>query len=72
MSESTEQHLLVSLAVAYEIQSRSLAPEDFHYDRKLGVWLHDLTNVPFARFPGRKPPQTKKADIETGEDQKGE
>ena len=44
-------------------------PDDVEYDAARGYWTRD--GVPLVRMQGARP-ATKKADIETGEDMKGE
>ena len=66
-------HLLIKHAKTYRRFSGSLEPEGCDYNFQIGAWMIKGTQellVESADPP--KPPQTKKADIETGEDQKGE
>lgn len=72
MNKSTP-HILLKYAKTYERFSGSLAPEGCEYNFQIGGWVLIESNqlvVESADPP--KPPQSKKADIETGEDQKGE
>lgn len=48
------------------------APEGCVYDSLVGAWLLEGTNTLLVETAERSLPGTKKNDIETGEDQKGE
>jgi hypothetical protein len=65
-------HILLKHARSYEVRPAALAPEGCYYDYEVGAWLVEDTNQLFVDTPARSRPQTKKEDIETGEDQKGE
>jgi hypothetical protein len=69
----SSEHFLVRHARRYPIVDRSLAPTDCTYDPKLGAWVTEATGEIYVNSPdpARRPPGTKKADLETGEDQKG-
>lgn len=66
-------HFLVERAFLYD-GNRNVTLVDCSYDDTYGAWF-DVTSgdvlVKSSR-PGRPEPQSKKHDIETGEDQKGE
>lgn len=66
------RHLLLRTAPSYDLKATALAPQGSHYDPVLGAWVVTATDQLFVETPGAKGPQTKKFDIETGEDQKGE
>jgi len=66
------QHILLKYASTYELFSNSLAPDGCYYDQNIGAWIVSETGELFIRTPNRPGPKTKKEDIETGEDQKGE
>ena len=65
------QHLLLAMAKKYPVLPLDLAPPDCHYDLAQGAWVLDDLGSLLADTPGRPMPATKKADNETGEDQKG-
>jgi len=69
---TTQNHLLLKHASTYERFNGSLAPEGCEYDAHIGAWVLEGTDVLFVDTPDRKRPQTKKEDIETGEDRKSE
>jgi len=70
MKEQT--HILLKHATSYERPKISLAPEGCHYDNEVGAWVFSDSGKLLVEEPERPKPQTKKHDIETGEDQKGE
>lgn len=66
------KHILLEKAYTYENIPKKLTPEGCFYDRNSGLWrVTDTKEVMMVGNYALKP-QTKKADIETGEDQKGE
>lgn len=68
----TPKHILLKHASTYEVSSNSFVPEGCHYDQEIGAWIVSETGELFVSTPNRPGPKTKKEDIETGEDQKGE
>ncbi len=66
------KHILLKHATTYERFSGSLAPEGCVYDPHIGAWLISDTGKLLVETTKRPKPPTKKADVETGEDQKGE
>lgn len=66
------KHILLERARHYEWQAAELAPPGCTYDMAIGAWVLDGTCDLVVSSPDRiRPPQTKKNDVETGEDQKG-
>jgi hypothetical protein len=66
------QHILFTRAVVLPTVDRDLTPAGCQYDVRLGAWVtDDSTRRLLIEIPGRRPPGTKKQDLETGEDQKG-
>jgi hypothetical protein len=68
----TTDHPLIQRAQRYARTERDLAPAGCSYDDYLGAWRVIETGQLWVETPGRQGPRTKKNDIETGEDQKGE
>lgn len=66
------EHLLLSISKSYQISTVDLAPQDCEYNLTEGAWVLQDTGLLLVETPGRPMPATKKQDIETGEDQKGE
>ncbi len=65
-------HPLLARAQRYQRRTVDLQPPGCSYDGLAGAWRDDATGVLAVELPGRRGPHTKKHDIETGEDQKGE
>jgi hypothetical protein len=70
-SMNVNDHILLKYATTYEIPNISFAPKDCHYDEKIAAWIVNNTGEIYINSDGPKP-ETKKCDIETGEDQKKE
>jgi hypothetical protein len=71
--ESVNDHFLVDKTVIYE-KNELKDPNNSTYDDKLGLWLWGLNKDVLVKSNNSDCPKrgTKKCDIETGEDQKGE
>ena len=67
-----KQHILLEKAYTYDNVPRELTPEGCSYDRECGLWRVDNTGEVMMLSNFAQKPETKKCDIETGEDQKGE
>lgn len=66
------KHPLLRLAHIYERPKTSaIGPSKATYDPLIGAWRTDDGRL-WVRSRDRDAPRTKKQDIETGEDQKGE
>lgn len=70
--EMDELHPLLARAQRYQRERVDLQPPGCSYDALAGAWRDHATGALAVELPGRQGPHTKKADIETGEDQKGE
>lgn len=70
--KSMKEHILLEKAYIYENVPKRLTPEGCSYDRKCGLWRVDSTGEVMMLSDFAQRPETKKCDIETGEDQKGE
>ena len=66
------QHPLLQRAKKYPRHEVNLAPPGCTYDATVGAWRHIESDQLWVDTPHRDGPKTKKQDIETGEDQKGE
>ncbi len=71
-NNETTEHLLLNLAKTYPVFEGDLTPEGCRYDLYEGAWILEDVGSLLVESPDRKGPRTKKEDIETGEDQKGE
>lgn len=67
-----KSHILLEKSFCYENKPRKLTPENCYYDRKNGLWRIESTGEVMMVSDFAQRPETKKCDIETGEDQKGE
>ena len=64
-------HLLVKLSTRKPFSIVPTMPEESHFDHVRGVWLNgDEELISYESKFGTQ--VTKKCDVETGEDQKGE
>jgi hypothetical protein len=66
-----EKHLLIKKAFIYDKPRKKPELKGYHFVNSLGYWV-DEDRIPYVLDSRRPKPQTKKADVETGEDQKGE
>lgn len=70
-----EKHIFIRKAFIYKKSNISLVKEvneGYEYDALLGYWVNKNNRKPAIYDPHFSGPITKKEDIETGEDQKGE
>ena len=65
------QHLLLTAAKSYPVAHQDLAPPNCRYSLSEGAWIVRDAGSLLVETPGHPMPATKKADLETGEDQKG-
>jgi hypothetical protein len=66
------KHILLQKALKYKKRKKIEAPIGYIFDSILGAWINRIDNsllINSTNFPALG---TKKEDIETGEDQKGE
>ncbi len=68
----TKAHPLIDRALKYPVTKVRLSPDGCFYDKTVGAWKLQETGQLWVETNHRNGPRTKKADIETGEDQKGE
>lgn len=71
-SEATRRHLLLEVAKSYQISSNDLTPHGCRYDLVKGAWILEGSDTLLVESGDLQPPRTKKADMETGEDQKSD
>lgn len=67
-----KEHMLLEKAYIYPLPKSTPDMIGFEYDSKKGFWIDVNTKEPFVMnslYPGAR---SKKCDVETGEDQKGE
>jgi len=66
------KHILLQKALKYKKRRKIEAPNGYTFNSLLGAWINKIDDsllIKSANFPALG---TKKEDIETGEDQKGE
>ena len=66
-----EQHILLEKARIYKNPGTVATPEGYTFNEEKGYWI-DKDGFAMLNNPDSDYGQTKKCDIETGEDQKGE
>lgn len=67
-----KDHILLEKAKKYDIPEQNLTPNNCSYRAKEGFWVDDSSNMAMMKTDKPQKPTSKKCDIETGEDQKGE
>ena len=72
VEEESSEHLLLALAITYPVFTGDLSPQGCQYNLREGAWVLKGIGSLLVESPDPPIPKTKKADIETGEDQKSE
>lgn len=67
-----KNHIIIENAKKYNASTQPLTASGCTYDAKKGYWIEDSSNIAMMKSNTSNRPTTKKEDIETGEDQKGE
>lgn len=67
-----KDHIIIEKAKKYYISEQNLLPIGCTYKAQEGFWVDDSSNVAMMKSDNFQKPTSKKCDIETGEDQKGE
>ena len=67
-----KKHILLDKAFIYDNLPKKIEPKDCSYDRRCGLWRENNTGNIMMMGKHALKMQTKKCDVETGEDQKGE
>ena len=65
------ENLLLATSKSYPASAPDPAPPNCYYSITEGAWILLSSGSLLVEAPGRPMPATKKADLETGEDQKG-
>jgi hypothetical protein len=66
-------HILIEKSFRYKVKSQTSALlDEYYYNETKGYWLDKVSGLPLMRKNNEYKPRTKKADVETGEDRKGE
>jgi hypothetical protein len=67
-----KRHILIEKAYCYPDPRESRVPNNCTFIQKSGYWRNNSTGEIMMLSNDSCFPQTKKEDVETGEDQKGE
>lgn len=65
-------HILLQKALKYKKRKEIESPKGFLFDSLIGAWINNLDKTFLVKTEGFKALGTKKEDVETGEDQKGQ
>lgn len=66
-------HLLIEKSFQYNtLPQEKLLFTNYSYDETKGYWLNKLSGLPLMHEDNYFKPRTKKCDVESGEDRKGE
>lgn len=66
------RHILLQKALIYKKRTEIKSPEGFSFDSNIGAWINNIDKSFLIFAEGFQALSTKKNDIETGEDQKGQ
>ncbi|MFT9497537.1 hypothetical protein [Anaerosolibacter sp.] len=67
-----KEHILKEKAFTYDLPRTLPTMEGYEFNDEKGYWVNQTNSQPCIEDPLFAAPRTKKADIETGEDRKGE
>ena len=67
-----KQHIIIEKAKTNNIPDQIMTPVGCTYNTKKGFCVNNTSNIAMMKSDGPQTPTSKKWDIETGEDQKGE
>ena len=67
-----KDHIIIEKAKKYNIPDQNLTPNGCTYKAHDGFWVDNSSNTAMMKSDKHQKPTSKKCDIETGEDQKGE
>jgi hypothetical protein len=66
------KHILFEKALIYKKRKDITPSDEFKYDHVLGAWINRADHSLLIESSDFKAKTTKKMDVETGEDQKGQ
>lgn len=67
-----KKHILLEKAYVYPLPKVRPEMSEYKFDYRYGYWVTKDSDEPFVSDKSNPGPRSKKCDIETGEDQKGE
>jgi len=71
-THDTMKHILLNRAFEYRKRKDIIPPKDYVYNSILGAWFNPNSRLPLVFADDFKAQGTKKFDVETGEDNKGQ
>ncbi len=66
------KHVLLSNSIKFKMNNVDTSMPGFYYDINKGYWLSVDETTPYIMDSRSIKPSSKKCDVETGEDMKGE
>jgi len=66
------KHILLQKPIRYKKRKTIKPPDNFKFDSVLGAWINKIDNTLLIFAKDFKTQASKKFDIETGEDHKGQ
>ena len=66
------RHILLQKALIFKKQKDITPDKAYHYDSNLGAWIDKDKSKALVNSQDFKTQSTKKLDVETGEDNKGQ
>lgn len=67
-----KSHVLLEKAKRYNLNSEINEVSGYVFNENAGYWVNSSTNIPMMSGDNPQRLESKKCDVETGEDQKGE
>lgn len=67
-----KEHIILEKAKRYNTSNQNIVPSGCTYKSQEGFWVENISNKAMMKSDKSQKPTSKKCDIETGEDQKGE
>jgi hypothetical protein len=66
------KHILLKNSFSYKKRKQIEEPKGYIFNQNMGAWIHEISSSLLVMSKEFTALGTKKEDIETGEDQKGE
>ena len=67
-----KEHIILEKAKRYNQSNKPVISNECAYDSQRGFWIDNTSNTAMMKNDSCPKPTSKKCDVETGEDQKGE
>ncbi len=65
-------HIILEESFKYDLPKKENIPNNYQYSEEDGFWRNITNSIPLIEDSDGPKPQTKKQDVETGEDRKGD